>query len=107
MFVHSEVADNNSSYPSNYTVFFLYSGLIFTMDFLHFCMIFINSHICRLNLKDEGIRVMYNVPYNVDRKSRILGECFADLLVEDKIIIEVKDFRKLNDEHIRLLAFCI
>ena len=44
-----------------------------------------------------------NVPYNVDRKSRILGEYFADLLVEDKIIIEVKALRKLNDEHERQL----
>ena len=46
------------------------------------------------------VSVVSNRPYNVYFNGKIVGEYFVDLVVEDKIIIEVKSVTKLSDNHV-------
>jgi GxxExxY protein len=50
-------------------------------------------------LKHAGLRVGYNVPFPVEYRGYTVGEYFADLLVEDKVIIEVKAVSALASAH--------
>ena len=47
----------------------------------------------------KHLRVSYKVPYAVLYEGEVVGEYFADLLVEGKIIIEVKSVSRLSREH--------
>jgi len=50
-------------------------------------------------LSDQGISVASEVPVPVFFRERIVGEFRADLLVEDKIILELKSARTLEPSH--------
>jgi GxxExxY protein len=50
-------------------------------------------------LKRENIRAIQQVPITVWFESEIVGEYFADILVEDSIIIELKALENLTPAH--------
>ena len=50
-------------------------------------------------LKENGIRAEQQVPLKVYYKNKIVGEYKADILVEGKIILELKAEKYLNKEH--------
>ena len=50
-------------------------------------------------LKALGVSVGYNAPFTVKYRGEVVGEYLADLLVEDKVIIELKSVRRLAPEH--------
>ncbi len=55
-------------------------------------------------LRKQGLRVTQQHPVHVyDEDGTVLGEYFADLLVEDQLIVELKACRALVDEHIAQL----
>ncbi len=52
-------------------------------------------------LRDMGVRVITQHPLPVrDEDGSLLGDFYADLVVEDVLIIEIKAARQLVDEHI-------
>ena len=50
-------------------------------------------------LNSRGLSVGNQVPLKVIYKEKIVGEYFADLLVEDSVIVEIKAVRHLLKEH--------
>ena len=50
-------------------------------------------------LRNMGLNVKAQVPINVKYKSEIVGEYFADIIVEDKIILELKAVDHLDKIH--------
>jgi GxxExxY protein len=50
-------------------------------------------------LKVRGIKTEAQKPISVVYKGKVVGEYFADLVVEDSIIIELKALEKLTDIH--------
>ncbi len=50
-------------------------------------------------LKAAGFNVGYNAPFTVKYREEVVGEYFADLVVEGKVIIELKSVKRLGDEH--------
>jgi GxxExxY protein len=55
-------------------------------------------------LRKQGLNVTPQHPLQVyDEDGTVLGEYFADLLVEDQLIIELKACRSLVDEHVAQL----
>ena len=50
-------------------------------------------------LKEQGLNVGYNAPFNVQYKGQIVGEFYADLAVEGKVIIEIKAVKSLSSVH--------
>jgi GxxExxY protein len=50
-------------------------------------------------LRDKGIAAKSQVPLSVMFRGEKVGEYFADILVEDKIIIELKAARAIAPEH--------
>lgn len=55
-------------------------------------------------LQKQGLKVAQQHPLHVyDEDGTILGEYFADLLVEDQLIVELKAVRALADEHVAQL----
>jgi GxxExxY protein len=55
-------------------------------------------------LQKTGVSVARQVPLRVfDEDGTILGEYFADLLVEDRLIVEIKACNSLVDEHVAQL----
>ena len=59
--------------------------------------VYFNSLI--IELRKLGLHVHQEVPIQVYYEGQVVGEYFADLLVEDRVIIEVKAKRELVDEH--------
>ena len=55
-------------------------------------------------LRSRGLRVRPQASFKVSYKSRLVGEYFADLLVEDQIVVELKCVENLAPEH---MAQCI
>ena len=47
----------------------------------------------------RGIRAKMQVPYSVTYKGHCLGEYFADLIVENEIVLELKCVDHLLNEH--------
>jgi len=56
-----------------------------------------NSLFCEL--KERGIRVTRQQPIDVYYKGKKVGQYFADLVIEDKIIVELKAAESLCLEH--------
>jgi GxxExxY protein len=55
-------------------------------------------------LGGQGLKVVRQHPLHVyDEDGTILGEYFADLMVEDQLIVEIKASRFLVDEHVAQL----
>ena len=52
-----------------------------------------------IKLHKEGFKVTRQAPINVFFEGVVVGEFFADLLVEDAIIIELKAVEKLHSKH--------
>ena len=49
--------------------------------------------------KALGLSVSYNAPFNVSYKGEQVGEFYADLAVEGKVIIEIKSVKVLSSAH--------
>jgi len=52
-----------------------------------------------IELKKEGIPAISQYAIKVYYENEIVGEYFADILVDDKIIVEIKAARNLASEH--------
>ena len=50
-------------------------------------------------LREKGFHVQNQVPLKVYFRDQIVGEFFADLLVEEKVILEIKAAKSLTPEH--------
>ena len=50
-------------------------------------------------LRREGIQAKQQAPITVHFEGEIVGDYFADILVEEKIIVELKSIEKLVDVH--------
>ncbi len=53
----------------------------------------------RIELKDSGHSVQTQFPITVYYENHNVGNYFADLLIDDKIILEIKTVETLKDEH--------
>lgn len=53
----------------------------------------------RIELIGTGLEVKQQVPINVYYKKQLIGEYIVDLLVEDKVIIELKAVKEINKVH--------
>ncbi|HVU17023.1 MAG TPA: GxxExxY protein [Candidatus Didemnitutus sp.] len=55
-------------------------------------------------LKRKGLRVRQQHPLAVvDNDGTVLGDLIVDLLVDDRLIVEIKACRSLSDEHVAQL----
>ncbi|MDH3975468.1 MAG: GxxExxY protein [Deltaproteobacteria bacterium] len=52
-----------------------------------------------LSLKEKGLKAESQVPLKVMFRGISVGDFFADLLIEDVIIVELKAVKKLAPEH--------
>ncbi len=52
-----------------------------------------------IELRRMGLSVAQEVPIVVYYEGEVVGECFADLLVGDAVIVELKAVEKLAPEH--------
>ena len=50
-------------------------------------------------LGEQGIRVESQVPFSVFYKGHCVGEYFADILVEEELVVELKCVERLTGEH--------
>ncbi|MDX2030297.1 MAG: GxxExxY protein [Blastocatellia bacterium] len=53
----------------------------------------------RIETEKSGLRVRQQAPINVLYDGNVVGEYFADLLVDDKVIVELKAVQALTKEH--------
>lgn len=51
-------------------------------------------------LRDEGLRASSQVPLQVPFRGQIVGNFVADLVVEDRILVELKAVKSLAAEHV-------
>ncbi|MGI5921533.1 MAG: GxxExxY protein [Syntrophomonadaceae bacterium] len=52
-----------------------------------------------IELKKQGLKVFQQHPINVYYEEILIGEYFADLLIEDKVIVELKAVTELGKAH--------
>ncbi len=52
-----------------------------------------------VSLSDAGLTVQSQKPLEVRYRERLVGEFFADLLIEEKVIVELKTVKALAPEH--------
>ncbi|MBA7617906.1 hypothetical protein ES703_25224 [subsurface metagenome] len=52
-----------------------------------------------IELKKQGLGIKQQDPIKVHYEGEIIGDYVADLIVEDKVIVEVKAVKKLNSVH--------
>jgi len=52
-----------------------------------------------LELKAKGMKVEPQKPIQVVYRQQVIGEYFADLVVESKVIVEIKAVKMLAQEH--------
>lgn len=50
-------------------------------------------------LRQKGIAVQSQVPLKVSFRGEVIGDFFADILVENKVIVELKAVKALIPEH--------
>jgi GxxExxY protein len=70
-----------------------------------------NGHVERIyenslanRLRKQGLKVVQQHPLSVfDEDGTLLGEFFADLFVDDRLIVELKAVRAVVDEHVAQL----
>jgi len=53
-----------------------------------------------VELKLRGVQTQQQAPLKVYYKDELVGDYFADILVEDEIIIELKTVKEFDDIHI-------
>ena len=51
----------------------------------------------------RGLQVGYNGPFTVFYKGNLVGEYFADMVVNGKIVLEIKSVRAFGNEHVAQL----
>ena len=51
-------------------------------------------------LREKGLKAISQAPIAVKFRNQIVGEFFADILVDDKIVVELKAVKKLAPEHL-------
>ena len=52
-----------------------------------------------IELKERGLRAHHQCPIDVHYKGECVGEYIADIVVEDKVICEIKAVQQLRPEH--------
>jgi GxxExxY protein len=52
-----------------------------------------------LVLREKGLRVVTEAPVRVHFRGQCVGNFYADLLVEDKVVVELKVAKELAQEH--------
>jgi len=52
-----------------------------------------------IELRENGVKCNSEVPLNVSYRGQVVGNYFADLVVEDKIIVEIKAVSDLVPVH--------
>lgn len=52
-----------------------------------------------IELKKRGLKVQNEVPINVFYKEEVVGQYIADILVEERVIVELKTVEKLDKVH--------
>ena len=52
-----------------------------------------------IELKERGLRAENQIPIKVKYKGKEVGEYFADIVVEDRIILEIKAVESLQKVH--------
>ena len=52
-----------------------------------------------IELQNRGLKAKSQVPINVKYKNKDVGEYFADIVVEDKVILELKAVESLEKVH--------
>ena len=52
-----------------------------------------------IELKNRGLNAASQVPLKVTYKTQIVGDYFADIVVEDKVLVELKTVDKLGRIH--------
>ena len=50
-------------------------------------------------LRERGLRAENQVPIKVQYKDKVVGEYFADILVENKVILELKTVENISKIH--------
>ena len=60
-----------------------------------------------LELRKHGLQVQQQVPIRVYYEGQPVGEFFADLLVEGKVILELKAAEAIAPEYCTLCNFCV
>ena len=50
-------------------------------------------------LRERGLEARNQAPIKVSYKGRVVGEYFADILVEGKVIVEIKTVERLDKAH--------
>jgi GxxExxY protein len=51
-------------------------------------------------LREKGLKAVSQAPISVFFRNQIVGEFFADILVEDQILVELKAVKALAPEHL-------
>jgi GxxExxY protein len=59
--------------------------------------IYINA--LEIELRENGVKCNFEVPLNVSYHGQVVGNYFADLVVDDKIIVEIKAVSDLAPVH--------
>jgi len=52
-----------------------------------------------IELRKDGIRAIAQAPIKVVYEDELIGEYYADILVDDKVIVEIKAGKYLAEEH--------
>ena len=52
-----------------------------------------------IELNDRGLKAENQVPISVNYKDKVVGEYFADIIVDDRIILEIKAVDRLSKVH--------
>ncbi len=52
-----------------------------------------------IELQDMGLKAIQQSPINIAYKNYIIGEYFADILIENKVIIELKATKEISKSH--------
>jgi GxxExxY protein len=53
----------------------------------------------RIELEEAGLSVLQQHPISVNYRGRIVGDFFADLMVDNRVLVELKAVRTLAKEH--------
>jgi GxxExxY protein len=57
-----------------------------------------NAH--AYQMRQDGLKVMQQYPIKVEYDGFIVGEFIADMLVEDRVLVELKAVSELTSEHL-------
>ena len=54
----------------------------------------------RVLLRGEGLSFQREVPFDIDFHGHLIGRYRADLIVESKVVVEVKCARAIDEMHV-------